>query len=221
MRYIKCYRAIALKLLIIFKDVSNKSFSVWEGRHTGPPYFFIGGGAEATSSSTPLFKMKPCIFFSMTVLPILRRIQRSTTQGHSGHVKYENSRKIIFISFHSLQYSWYYTSIGYRWYRQKVSIFWSREQAITNNNKNTIRPKNPLNQRTPHWTETKDHHSRTMHEQTRPALQNYLVNKTYSNVHDELSSRGGALKMYAKRNVWTRLDVETSWIIVEEFGDSS
>ena len=55
-RHIKCYRAIALKLLIISKNVSDKSFSVREGRHTGPPYFFIGGGAEATSRSTPIFK---------------------------------------------------------------------------------------------------------------------------------------------------------------------
>ena len=51
----KCYRAIALKLLIISNNVSDKSFSVRKGRHTGPPYFFIGGGAEATSRSTPLF----------------------------------------------------------------------------------------------------------------------------------------------------------------------
>ena len=54
-KYIKCYRAIALKLLIKSKNVSNKSFSAREGRHTGPPYFFMGGGAEATSRSTPLF----------------------------------------------------------------------------------------------------------------------------------------------------------------------
>ena len=54
-RHIKCDRAIALKLLIISKNVSDKIFSVREGRHTRPPYFFIGGGAEATSRSTPLF----------------------------------------------------------------------------------------------------------------------------------------------------------------------
>ena len=48
-RHIKCYRALALKLLIISKNVSNKSFSVREGPHTGPPYFFIGRGAETTS----------------------------------------------------------------------------------------------------------------------------------------------------------------------------
>ena len=77
--YIKCYRSIALKLLIIFKNVSYKSFSVREDRHTGKPYFFIGGGTEATSGLTPLFQMEPCIFFSMTLLPILRRIQRPTT----------------------------------------------------------------------------------------------------------------------------------------------
>ena len=56
--------------------------------------FLIGGDAEATSRSIPLFSMEPCIFFSMTLLPILRRIQRPTTQGHSSHAKYENSRKI-------------------------------------------------------------------------------------------------------------------------------
>ena len=38
-RNITCYRAIALKLLIISKNVSDKSISVREGRHTGPPYF--------------------------------------------------------------------------------------------------------------------------------------------------------------------------------------
>ena len=68
------------------------------------PLFFISGGAEATSRLTPLFKMEPCIFFSMTLLPILRRIQRPTTQDHSSHAKYENSRKIISISFHFLRY---------------------------------------------------------------------------------------------------------------------
>ena len=30
----------------------------------------------------------------MALLPILRRIQRPTTQGHSSDRKYENSRKI-------------------------------------------------------------------------------------------------------------------------------
>ena len=44
------------------------------------------------------------VFFSMTLLPVLRRIQRPTTQGHSSHAKYENSRKIMFISFHFLRY---------------------------------------------------------------------------------------------------------------------
>ena len=35
----------------------------------------------------------------MTLLPILRRIERPATQGHSSHAKYENSRKIILISY--------------------------------------------------------------------------------------------------------------------------
>ena len=34
------------------------------------------------------------VFFSTKLLPILRRIQRPTTQGHSSHAKYENGRKI-------------------------------------------------------------------------------------------------------------------------------
>ena len=34
------------------------------------------------------------VFFSMTLLPILRPIQRPTTQGYSSHAEYENSRKI-------------------------------------------------------------------------------------------------------------------------------
>ena len=94
----KCYRAIALKLLIISKNVSDKSFSVREGRHTRPPYFL---SVEALKQ-LHFFKWNH-VFFSITLLPILRRIQRLTTQGHSSHAKYENSRKIIFISFHFLR----------------------------------------------------------------------------------------------------------------------
>ena len=37
--------------------------------------------------STPLFLMEPCLNFSMKLLPILRRIQRPKTQGHSSHLK--------------------------------------------------------------------------------------------------------------------------------------
>ena len=39
MIHIKCCRSIALKLLIISNNVSDKSFSVREGHHTGLPYF--------------------------------------------------------------------------------------------------------------------------------------------------------------------------------------
>ena len=59
----KCYREIAFIILIISKTVSDKSFCVRQGRHTGLPYFFIGGGAEATSRSTPLFKWNHVFFF--------------------------------------------------------------------------------------------------------------------------------------------------------------
>ena len=41
----------------------RQKLSVREGRHTGPLCFFIGGGAEATSKSTPLFYMEPSMFF--------------------------------------------------------------------------------------------------------------------------------------------------------------
>ena len=34
------------------------------------------------------------LFFSMTLLPISRRIQRPATEGHSSHATYANSRKI-------------------------------------------------------------------------------------------------------------------------------
>ena len=47
-RHIKCYRSITPKLLIISKNVSDKSFSVREGCHIGPPYFL---------------SVEPCIFF--------------------------------------------------------------------------------------------------------------------------------------------------------------
>ena len=70
----------------IHKCFRQKIFRVREGRRTGPPYFFIRGGAEATSRLTPLFKWNH-VFFSMSLLPILRRIQRPTTQGHSSHAR--------------------------------------------------------------------------------------------------------------------------------------
>ena len=41
-----------------------------------------------------LFLNGTMYFFSMTLLPILRQIQRPTTQGHCSHTKYENSQKI-------------------------------------------------------------------------------------------------------------------------------
>ena len=42
------------------------------------------------------------VFFSMTLLPILRRIQRPRTEGHSSHAKYEivkESKHIGIITF--------------------------------------------------------------------------------------------------------------------------
>ena len=91
MRHIKRYRAIALKLLIISKNVSDKSFSIQEDRHTGPPYFL---SVEALKLRQGQLHLNGTIFFSMTLLPILRRIQRPTIQGDSSIAKYANSRKI-------------------------------------------------------------------------------------------------------------------------------
>ena len=73
-RHIKRYRAIALKLLIISKNVSDKSFSVREGRHTGPPYFLSVEVLKLRQGQLRFLKWNH-VFFSMTLLPILRRNQ--------------------------------------------------------------------------------------------------------------------------------------------------
>ena len=41
-------------------------------------------------------------FFSMTLLPILRRIQRPTTQGNSSHVKYDENNAAAILAFAAL-----------------------------------------------------------------------------------------------------------------------
>ena len=43
------------------------------------------------------------MYFFMTLLPTLRRIQRPTTQGRSSYAKYEKSRKIETYSNNHLQ----------------------------------------------------------------------------------------------------------------------
>ena len=68
------------------------------------PIFLSVEALKQRQGQLRFFKWKH-VFFSMTLFPILRRIHRPTTQGHSSHAKYENSRKIIFISFHFLRYS--------------------------------------------------------------------------------------------------------------------
>ena len=67
------------------------------------PIFLSVQALKLRQSQLHFFKWNH-VFFSMTLLPILRRIQRPTTRGHFSHTKYENSRKIIFISFHFLRY---------------------------------------------------------------------------------------------------------------------
>ena len=56
MRHVKCYRAIALKLLIISKIVSDKSFSVREGRNTGGPYFLSVEALKLRQGQLHFFK---------------------------------------------------------------------------------------------------------------------------------------------------------------------
>ena len=62
-RHIKCYRAIALKLLIISKNVSDKSFSVREGRHTRPPYFLLVEALKIRQRQLHVFKWNHVFFF--------------------------------------------------------------------------------------------------------------------------------------------------------------
>ena len=57
------------------------------------PIFLSVGVLKVRQGQVHFFKWNH-VFFSMTLLPIFRRIQRLTTQGHSSHAKYENSRKI-------------------------------------------------------------------------------------------------------------------------------
>ena len=62
-RHMKCYRAIALKLLNISKNVSDKSFSVREGRHNGPPYFLSVEALRLRQGQLHFFKWKHVFFF--------------------------------------------------------------------------------------------------------------------------------------------------------------
>ena len=57
------------------------------------PIFLSVEALKLRQGQLHFFKWK-YVFFSAKLLLILRRIQRPTTQGHSSHAKYENSRKI-------------------------------------------------------------------------------------------------------------------------------
>ena len=54
------------------------------------PIFSSVGALKLRQGQLHFFKWNHVLFFA-TLLPILRRIQRPTTQGHSSHAKYENS----------------------------------------------------------------------------------------------------------------------------------
>ena len=62
-RHIKCYRAIALKLLIISKNVLDNSFSVREGRHTGPAYFLSVEALKLRQGQLHFLKWNHVLFF--------------------------------------------------------------------------------------------------------------------------------------------------------------
>ena len=64
---IKRYRAIALELLIISKNVSDKSFSVWEGRHTVPPYLLSVEALKLCQGQLHCFKWNH-VFFSNDII---------------------------------------------------------------------------------------------------------------------------------------------------------
>ena len=59
--------------------MSDKTFSVREGRQTGPPYFL---SVEALK-----LRQDQLHFFKWNHVP--------TTQSNSSHAKYENNRKIV------------------------------------------------------------------------------------------------------------------------------
>ena len=53
------------------------------------PIFLSVEALKLRQGQLHFFKLNH-VFFSMTLLPILRRIQRPTIQGHSSHAKYES-----------------------------------------------------------------------------------------------------------------------------------
>ena len=60
----------------------------------GHTIFLLVEALKLRQGQLHLFKWNDVFFLSVALLPILRRIQRPTTQGHSSHAKYENSRKV-------------------------------------------------------------------------------------------------------------------------------
>ena len=62
-RHIKCYRGIALKLLIISKNVSDKSFSVREGVILDHPIFLSVEALKLRQGQLHFFKWNHVFFF--------------------------------------------------------------------------------------------------------------------------------------------------------------
>ena len=98
-RHIKCYRAIALKLLIISKNVSDKSFSVREGHHTGPPYFLSVEALKLRQGQLHFFKGNHVFFFDDIVTDFKTNPATSITQGHSTHLKKSFKKVELYIFY--------------------------------------------------------------------------------------------------------------------------
>ena len=63
MKQINCYRSIALKLLIISKTISDKSFSVLEGCYTGLPYVLSVEALKLRQGQLHFFEWNLVFFF--------------------------------------------------------------------------------------------------------------------------------------------------------------
>ena len=107
MRHIKCYRAIALILLIMSKNVSDKSFRQKFQCSRRPSYwttlFFLSVEALKLRQGQLHFFTWNHVFFSITLLPILRPIfsdlQHKVILVTQSMKKVEKSKHIGIITF--------------------------------------------------------------------------------------------------------------------------
>ena len=77
----KVYRATALKLLIISKNVSDKSFSVRECRHTRPPYFLPVMSLKLRQGQHHFLKWNHVLFFDEIITDFKRNSATFNTRS--------------------------------------------------------------------------------------------------------------------------------------------